>query len=330
MYSVILMMAVSTAPETQAFHNWGHGCYSSCGGCYSSCGGCWSSFGGWGHGHRYSSCYGSSYGGCYSSCYGSSYSSCSGYGIYGCGGYGGYGGCYSSGSGCAGNVTSYSCQGYGIYGGTTYDMPAQYHYSSSPTENYSQSYPSVVETPRMEMKEEKKLMYSRSNDKAQVVVRLPADAKLYANDQLTELTSKERVFSSPKLDAGKDYEYNLKVEYTRAGKVVTDTQVVRVKAGGYSVAEFKDKAPVTEVVSKIKIVAPEGARFSVESRNLPEGLNEFTTPQIAKGVEYSYSFTAEVIKNGKSRTSTQRVVFKGGEAVTVDFTDMDSVRTASK
>ena len=81
MYSVVLMVAMTTGTETPDCHR--HGC---CGGSsgYSGCYG--SSYG----------CYGSSYGGCYGSsygCYGSSYGGCYGSSYGGC--YGSsYGGCY--------------------------------------------------------------------------------------------------------------------------------------------------------------------------------------------------------------------------------------------
>ena len=84
MYSIVLMMALTTGGESPA---WCHGCGGcwGCGGCYG--GGCWGGKGCYGGG-----CYGGGYygGGCYGGgCYGG--------GCYGGGCYGG--GCYSNGGG---------------------------------------------------------------------------------------------------------------------------------------------------------------------------------------------------------------------------------------
>ncbi|MCE9533449.1 MAG: TIGR03000 domain-containing protein [Planctomycetes bacterium] len=229
------------------------------------------------------------------------------------------------------NASCFGCYGYGIYGGTSYTFPTQYHYAPG---TYGYGTPMIPGTPAVEDKkiEKMKTILPMSADRAEVVVRLPSDAKLFANGQLTTLASAERQFSSPKLEKGLDYEYNLKVEYTRDGKMISDSQIVRVRAGEKFMAEFKDKAPATQVLSTIKFVAPEGARVYVEkeANALQAGAKEFKTPPLSKGVEYAYNFRAEITKNGKNLTQNQRVVFKGGDVVTVDFMDIDGPRTASK
>jgi uncharacterized protein (TIGR03000 family) len=73
---------------------------------------------------------------------------------------------------------------------------------------------------------------------AKVVVSLPADAKLIVNGQPTELTSAERVFTTPDLKPGKDYYYVLKAEVVRDGEVKTLTKEVAVSAGRQSKVEF--------------------------------------------------------------------------------------------
>lgn len=331
MYSVILMMAVTTAPET-ANHGWNKGgCHGwgSCNGCYSS----WNGYScsGW------SSCHGSGHG-----CWGSGWN----YSAHSC-------------SGCAGNVTyfhsclggrpsyyePFSCFGYGIYGGTSYYWPVPYD-GANPNTAYGYGYPIVPNSiPRIENKDPlkkddrpapkfddpKKLMsLPSSSNRAQVVIRLPADAKLYANNQLTQLTSAERVFSTPTIESGVEYQYSMKVEYTRDGKMITDSSVVKVRAGETSVVEFVDRAAPT-AISKIKLIAPEGAKIFVDNarNSIPTGSPEYKTPNLIKGQEYSYMFRAELARDGKSFSQTQRVVFKGGEAVTVDFMDMDGTRVSS-
>jgi uncharacterized protein (TIGR03000 family) len=234
MYSLVLMMAVTGAPQTQ---NCGHG--GGCAPCYAnyySCGGCWGAGSGWG----------ANYEGWFP-----------GYTSYAC-------------SGCAGNVTFYhscagyrhdywmpfSCFGYGIYGGTTYNWPTPI---PLPVTSYGYGYPKPVESsmPRVEKKDDTKkpedkkpeelgkpkpMSFNVQPDRAKVVVRLPVDAKLYANGQLTELTTAERTFSTPALIGNRDFQYTMKVEYTRNGNLVSDSKTVKVWAGGVSVVEFADKS----------------------------------------------------------------------------------------
>lgn len=323
MYSVVLMMAMTSAPDAASFHKAGcHGGmlhkWNTCHGCYSTCHGCWSS----GHG-----------------CGGSwAYSS------YSC-------------SGCAGNATYYfscygnqpnsyfqpfSCYGYGIYGGTSYTWPIPYEGGGAGTYGYgypipANSMPRIEKAPdtkapdakKPEIKEEKSMIYPTSPNKAQVVVKLPADAKLYANDQLTNLDSSERAFSTPALEKGLDYQYSMKIEYTRNGKTLTDNQIVKVRAGQVSVVDFNERVKAETAISTLKFVVPEGAKLFVENKPLSLAGSEFKTPELIKGAEYAYSIRAEFNRDGKNETQTQRVVFKAGEPVTVDFMDIGSIRTAA-
>jgi len=326
MYSIVLMMAMTSAPETANFG--GHKGYMHGGGlyCLNTCYGCWGSC------HGYSSCHGC--------CGGWGW----GYGYfpsYACSGCAGNVNTYASCMGCYGNYWQpYSCYGYGIYGGTSYSWPVPYE--SAPG-TYGYGYPVPANSiPRIETKEvePKKIIepkklggetmnYLASPNKAQVVVRLPADAKLYANGKLTTLESTERAFSTPVLDRGQDYQYTMKVEYTRNGQKVVDDKVVRVRAGETSVVEFAE-AKADTAVSTLKFVVPQGAKLFVENKAINGSTGEFKTPELTKGSEYAYSVRAELNRDGKVETQTQRVVFKGGEPVTVDFSDLGTVRTASK
>jgi uncharacterized protein (TIGR03000 family) len=303
MYSVVLMMSMTAAPETPSwfFHH-----HYSCHGCYGSCYGC------------SGSCYGSCYGSCSGVAYGSYrpwYSSC-----YGC--YGSYSGCY----------------GYGIYGGASYAWPYPYYSGSGGCYGYGAPIPAYTSpTPMTPGKTEEKLPEPKktylpvSPDQARVIVRLPTDAKLFANGQLTDLTSSERWFSTPVIAKDRDFQYTMKIEYTRDGKNLSDSKIVKVRAGEVSVVEFAELGTTDLVTSIIKVNAPANAKVFVQDRQeLPEGAKEFRTPPLSKGREYAYSFRAEVSKDGKKQSQTQRVSFKAGEPVTVDFTEMvDAPRTAS-
>jgi uncharacterized protein (TIGR03000 family) len=308
MYSVVMMMAMTAAPEAPNC-GWMHGC-KSYGACYG-CGG---------------GCYGGGYGGYYSTgCYGGGYA-------YSCGG-------------CWGGYAPYAgCVGYGIYGGASYTWPTYYSGYGGCGGCYGYGYPApavmpgsgIVTPPVIEDKkiiEPKKTSLPAAPDQARVIIRLPADATLYANNVPTALTSAERAFVTPSLEKGRDFQYTMKVEYVRDGRTVTDSKVVRVRAGDTAVAEFADVAAAATVTSTIKVVLPAGAKLYVDNlpRELASGSAEFRTPALVKGSEYAYSFRAERVVGGKKLEKSQRVVFKAGEPVMVDFTELaDATLTASK
>jgi uncharacterized protein (TIGR03000 family) len=321
MYSVVMLLSMTAAPEAPNFGGklfGGHGCYSSGHGCYSSGQGCYSS----GQG-CYSSCHG-----CYASGYAGyprGHGSCYGGGILN------YTGCYGS----YGGYPTYNCHGYGIYGGATYNWPNPTYYPGAGC--YGYGYPIVPVYPKVDDKKEpvkdpKKTFLPVSPDQGRVIVQLPNDAKLYANGHLTSLTSGQRDFTTPAIERGRDYQYAMKIEYVRDGKTITDTKLVRVRAGSVSVVDFADQGKPEMVASTVKVNLPSGAKLFVENqlRDLPSGTNEFKTPELQKGSDYAYTFRAELTKDGKNQTQTQRVVFKAGEPINVDFREMEATRTASK
>jgi uncharacterized protein (TIGR03000 family) len=317
MYSAVLLLSMTTAPEVPNFGGklFGH----SCNGCYSSGQGC------------YASC-----NGCYGSCHGCIGTVPSGAGWVHKGWYASVGSCY-------GNYPTYNCHGYGIYGGATYTWPSPYYYPGAGC--YGYGYPIVPVYPKVDDKKDgkkddmkddkkdpKKTYLPVSPDQGRVIVQLPEDAKLYANGQLTSLTSGQRDFTTPTIDRGRDYQYAMQVEYVRDGKTIKDTKVVKVRAGGVSVVEFADQFKPELVASTVTVQLPQGAKLFVENqvRELAPGSNEFKSPDLQKGSSYAYTFRAEMTKDGKNQSQTQRVVFKAGEPINVDFRDMDVTRTASK
>jgi uncharacterized protein (TIGR03000 family) len=214
---MVLMAALTTGGQTP---DWCH--HSSCGGYNCGCYACWGCGGC--HGYTCSGCYGgygSGYGcyGCYSGWgnwgnYGYSYYTCFGscYGCYGCHGCYGCGGCWS----CNG--------GYGC--------------GVSP---YAPSYisPGTVMPPADGTKKEEGGTSIDSN-RARLVVEVPADAKLFIDDQPMKSTTGTRVFNTPTLERDQTYYYELKVEVARDGVTHSETRKVLVRAGERARAVFTE------------------------------------------------------------------------------------------
>jgi uncharacterized protein (TIGR03000 family) len=247
MYSLMLMAALTTGPATPTTC-WGchgcHGCWSSCSGCY--CSGCWCSCSGCHCGGRWcrgcSGCYCS---GCYCSC-SCSAGWCSGCSYY-CGGCycgGCYSGCSCGGCYCGGCYCSCSCGG--CYCSGCYACHGCYGCTGC--------YGGVVVSPAPPVMQQAPApgggVRPASAQEARITVKVPADAKLYVDGQMTTTNSQAtRTFKTPVLAVGQDYYYTMRAEVERDGKTVTDTKRVIVRAGATVEANF-DLPASTAVASK--------------------------------------------------------------------------------
>ncbi|HET6573014.1 MAG TPA: TIGR03000 domain-containing protein [Fimbriiglobus sp.] len=382
MYSLILMTAMSGAPEAPQFNGFfrnlfngcrGESCYGCYGsgvsrsaGCYGSCHGFGSrlraffSFGG-------GSCYGSGVsrsGGCYGSgysCSGSSYSCGGGYGLPPAGGFGvppapdGFappapavpGSAYLPADGCG------CCDGYTLGTPAPVADPFRAPFTAAPTPMPPATVPEDRNARRVALS-------PPGNDKARgtVVVKLPADATLYAEGRPLALTSGERTFVTPPLPAGRDYTYSFRAEYVRDGETISQSKRVAVRPGHAATVEFADltvakrspkpdpipltrpasaraepvskpinpftggPAPTAGERARITVKLPPGATLYVDGKrnDRTEPVREFSTPALEQGREYAYLMKAEVTRNGRPESQLTKVTFRAGEIVTVDFT----------
>ncbi|HXG11438.1 MAG TPA: TIGR03000 domain-containing protein [Gemmataceae bacterium] len=155
-----------------------------------------------------------------------------GWGCHGC--YGCYGGwvchgCYGGWwcNGCFGCYGGWAC--HGCYGG----IYAPMYYAPAAPPAGAPPAPEPAPKPKLEEK-------TALPSKARLIVELPADAKLYIDDQLMKTTSARRVFNTPPLEPGQGYYYILRAEIVRDGKTYTDTKQVVVRAGAEVQANFHD------------------------------------------------------------------------------------------
>jgi uncharacterized protein (TIGR03000 family) len=211
MYSVVMMMAMTGAPEMPQFGFKNRGCDG--GGCYGA-----ACFGGNGGCRGYDACgcdgggrrKGGKRGGC-GGLFGGR--GCRGYDACGCHGY-------SNGCGCAGYAANCGCAGYanacgcvGGMGGVAVPMAP----------------PAATPPPPMPPKN------GQSTDArtapATITVSLPADATLSIDGVVTRQTSDVRQFSTPSLAADQTFFYTLTAEIVREGQTLTSVQKVTVRAG---------------------------------------------------------------------------------------------------
>lgn len=213
MYSVVLMMALSSGPVTPAF---GHRC-NGCNGCSAS------------HGCHVSACHG---------CHGCHGGRLFGKHCHGC--HGGYG-CHCATvvcSGCSG-CNGTSCANCPPLGPPPITPPPPPPSDGKKITDGEGGTKKITDGPGGPTKkitdgESKKITDGEANAApapATIIVSLPADAKLKFDETVTESTSALRVFTSPALEPGKTYSYTLTAEIVRDGQLRSVREEVTVRAG---------------------------------------------------------------------------------------------------
>ncbi len=274
MYTLVMMTALATAPEATQFNGFfrdlfgGGGCHSgsnsqsdstNCRG--SNCNGCG---GGLFHGGIISffSFGGGRGSGCHSSCQGNGSGSCNGRGASA--------GSACHGSGCTGTRHdpgyAASCFGASCMGGAFAPMmipgtPGDYAQPIPTNSGYGcggssspggspmilpgGNFSPVPFSPPTSVPSERDTYRPAAFDESSrgvILVRLPEDAKLFAEGRQLALKTESRRFVTPPLPADRDAVYNLRVEYTRDGEVISRTKRVQVRAGDTKTVEFGEQS----------------------------------------------------------------------------------------
>jgi len=113
-----------------------------------------------------------------------------------------------------------------------YSSPS-YSYSTSPSYSYYSTIPSTTTTQSF-YQGGQAIDSAASENAAHVRVSVPANARLWFQDQETSQRGSERVFYSPPLTPGKEFIYTLKASWTNEnGQEVTRSRQVRVHAGDF-------------------------------------------------------------------------------------------------
>lgn len=73
---------------------------------------------------------------------------------------------------------------------------------------------------------------------ARLILDVPQDARVYIDDQLMRTPSARRIFSTPTLQAGQAYFYDIRVEVVRDGRTHSETKRVIIRAGDTVTASF--------------------------------------------------------------------------------------------
>jgi uncharacterized protein (TIGR03000 family) len=131
-----------------------------------------------------------------------------------------------------GNTMAYGTPTY--TGGTTVYSPSSYammpqNYVSFYPPNFPQGSPAVGSTTG----------FSQANpNQAMIEVRVPDNAQVWFDGDATQQRGADRLFSSPPLEPGKRYHYDVKARWHEGDRTVEKTRTVHVEAGKHVTVEF--------------------------------------------------------------------------------------------
>jgi uncharacterized protein (TIGR03000 family) len=172
---------------------------------------------------------------------------------------------------------------------------------------------------------------------AEIIVQLPADARLYVDGQPVTLKSTARRIVTPRLENGQQYYYTLRAEATRDGKPVRAEKRVTFRAGDVARVNLDDLSGQT---AEATAMAPAHLTVRVPSRaqlfvngtllNGSGSLRSFDTPALQAGQDYFYTLKAEIQLDGRTKSEIRQVDVAAGRNVSVDFEDLTRVTTASR
>jgi uncharacterized protein (TIGR03000 family) len=166
-----------------------------------------------------------------------------------------------------------------------------------------------------------------------LLVKVPADAKIYVNGKATKSTGDERQFISRGLTRGASYNFEVKAEMTRGGEPITITKSAQLTAGGSAelsfdeLADEPDQIAETEpVVTKLTVRVPADAKVYLAGTETKQGgeVREFTTTKLSGSNGWTdYTVRAEIQENGKLVSQEQVVSIQPGDTqeISFDFTN---------
>lgn len=233
--------------------------------------------------------------------------------------YGSYGSYGSSGSyGSCGSCGGYAC--CGSSGGVIYYSAPQEVPTEAPTPDPSA--PSA----------------SSASDSASIAVTLPANAKVFVNNQETTSTGSLRNYVSKGLEAGKTYAYKLRVEFELNGEKVVEHKVLKLRAGdsldvNFGSEDSSQLATEEPVDTELKVVVPAGAQvFLSGTATKQQGtLRSFITKRLASGQAWDdYTVRVELEQDGQKLVKERTLTVVGGQTyeLAFDFGAQDEIKVA--
>ena len=158
-------------------------------------------------------------------------------------------------------------------------------------------------------------------------MKVPADAKVFVNNRETSSTGIDRQYISRDLQPGADYNYEVRAEFIRDGKPVTEVKTVQLAAGNSQNIDFTaaQTAAAPEARTTLVVHLPADAKLFLAGQETKATgtVREFSTTRLPAGSEWNtYAIRAVVERDGHEEVREETVQLKAGELrdITIDFT----------
>lgn len=132
---------------------------------------------------------------------------------------------------------------------------------------------------------------ARADEKATLVVRLPADAILLVGTTQTKQTGTERTFESPPLTTGQTYQYTLKASWTENGQPRQVTRKVEIKPGDRLVVDLSAIEATAPKTNPPQPDAPKPVPVPVPVKADPPDASRTAGVPKARAFEFTYKVT---------------------------------------
>jgi uncharacterized protein (TIGR03000 family) len=155
------------------------------------------------------------------------------------------------------------------------------------------------------------------NDAAQIIVMVPAAARIYVNDRLTMSTGELRRYISRGLQPGHSYTYEVRAEFDQGGRIARQTKVVQLEAGNTAELQFDFEEPSEVVRTTLILRVPADAKVTLAGNPTASSgeVREFTTTRLNEGEEWAnYPIRVEVERGGETLVKEEKITLKAGES----------------
>ncbi len=168
-------------------------------------------------------------------------------------------------------------------------------------------------------------------------VKVPADAKVFVNDRPTTSVGEDREFISRDLAPGARYNYQVRAEFIRDGKPVTEEKSVQLAAGENLSLNFinGEAQAASDIRTTLIVHVPADAKLYLAGHEMKTSgtVREFATTKLPAGSDWAtYAIRAVVDHDGQQQVREQTVSLKAGESqeITISFDGQaDHVATTS-
>jgi len=170
-------------------------------------------------------------------------------------------------------------------------------------------------------------MNFRTRGSATLTVNVPGEARVFVNGLATTSTGAERQFVSRNLRRGARYNYEIRAELVRDGKVVTETKSVQLATGetaelAFTLSGDQSQRTASAARTSLSVRVPADAKLYLAGKETRSSgpVRQFITSKIQPGQGWTkYTVRAVIYRGGKEISREQTISLKAGDSRELAF-----------